>query len=396
MCVVLCFCAPAGASVSLNAGDAVVDLGLSLRYDVGYQFTDLGDQKPGYSEDSKTDFYLDAPTDSRVNLKTSLNEIAAFVEYGFGSGDISLRHAYVSWAFTDTDTFAVGQNWSLLGLRFTQQRQNNDLSMFGFGNLYSGRTPQLRYTKRLDTGSFSLVIEDNDLPNLDEWVDGLSAYVAGAYVVDGLVPRMIASYTYKGTGFWVTPSVVAQFVNLEANAPGTRDVDVDAFVLALDGGLDLDNAGLDGAGFDYEVWLGQNVYLVASCLDMRPDREDHVRFGAPAPNANGTDLKDVMSYGLWGQFSLPVDPVTLYAGMGYQFSDVKNTDVPTDDIYYEDDMKTWSVFVSARYNLTKRFYIQPEIAYFNYGNAAQKFPAGYAGNDLGSDTFAGVHFQYDF
>jgi len=46
--------------------------------------------------------------------------------------------------------------------------------------------------------------------------------------------------------------------------------------------------------------------------------------------------------------------------------------------------------------ITDTFYIQPEITYFNYGKDAlvNSLPGG--GNNLGSDIFAGVHFQADF
>ena len=47
------------------------------------------------------------------------------------------------------------------------------------------------------------------------------------------------------------------------------------------------------------------------------------------------------------------------------------------------------------------FFIQPELAYYDHGNDAnrlQRSPlaSGLKTGDLGSEVFAGVHFQYDF
>ncbi len=41
-------------------------------------------------------------------------------------------------------------------------------------------------------------------------------------------------------------------------------------------------------------------------------------------------------------------------------------------------------------------YIQPELLYQDYGDAADPNEFGAGQNDIGSDIFAGVHFQADF
>ena len=101
---------------------------------------------------------------------------------------------------------------------------------------------------------------------------------------------------------------------------------------------------------------------------------------------------------------MPVNPATVvYLGGGYQHSQVRNTDKPDDNIFYKDSVSSWGLFANFKYSLTKHFYIQPEVSYFNWGDAAQRihtqpFSDGstyYYGNDLGTELYTGVFFQYD-
>jgi len=62
------------------------------------------------------------------------------------------------------------------------------------------------------------------------------------------------------------------------------------------------------------------------------------------------------------------------------------------DEQYEDSVAIWSAFVSVKYPIFEGFYVQPEVSYFDYGDSKVKSST----NDLGTDLFVGVHFQYDF
>ena len=207
-----------GQAAGFKLGDADFNLGGSLRYDVGYQFNDLGDQPlvdpdavPGdllygvtYPEDSNTDFFCDDPGDSRVNLMAKYGQVMGFVEFGFGSSVVK-RHAYLSYDFGGGNSLLVGHTWSILAMHFPNQPLNNDDCLIGFGNLYSGRNPQVRFTHQGPI-SYTLAIEDNDSTT--------TGITTANYIQNQLTPKLLASLTFKNKLLWVTPSVVWQSVKL--------------------------------------------------------------------------------------------------------------------------------------------------------------------------------------
>ena len=75
-------------------------------------------------------------------------------------------------------------------------------------------------------------------------------------------------------------------------------------------------------------------------------------------------------------------------GFGYQSAEVEY-----EGEGYESDVDTWGLFANYTYPITTGFSVTPEILYVNYGDAPEKIDGG---NDLGTDLFVGVHFQYDF
>ena len=133
--------------------------------------------------------------------------------------------------------------------------------------------------------------------------------------------------------------------------------------------------------------------IAADAFDLRPVRKTTI-MGVPVADATGTDIEDVDSWGGIVELILPVKPVTVYLGVGYQQSDVENPPAAL----FESDVATATLFINGKYNLTDNFYIQPEIVWFDYGHDAMKTLPGNAPgeNDLGSELFAGVHFQADF
>jgi hypothetical protein len=88
---------------------------------------------------------------------------------------------------------------------------------------------------------------------------------------------------------------------------------------------------------------------------------------------------------------MPINTGTFRVGAGYQSSEVE----PSAE-GYEDDMSTWAAFINYEYPIYQSFTITPEIMYANYGKNPDKNAYGDGKNDLGTDLFVGVHFQYDF
>lgn len=353
----LAFSAPAA---TFKIGDADFGIAGQVRLNAAYQVTDKGDF-PNGENDSETDFSLKHPGNSRLSVFSRYDKVTGFIEVGFKEGNVlETRHAFLTYDLGNGSSLLVGQTYSALALHFAEQEMNGSQALFGFGNLYSGRVPMIRYIKKGDSYTLNLELENTDAVDIE------------GYTSDELTPALVGSLEYRSGGMTLTPSFLVQQYELKADNAGVSDETVFAYAVALDAVYKFDS----GFQLDAEVWYGENTAIFADAFDW-------VRgsgFGAPVYEADG-NVKDVASYGGWLQAAIPIDPVVVHVGGGYQESDVKDAAVST--------MERYSAFINFRYNLTPQFLIQPEILFLDYGEDKND-------NDLGTDTFFGVHFRYSF
>ncbi|MCE5275413.1 MAG: hypothetical protein ABFD70_12955 [Syntrophaceae bacterium] len=380
------FCVTLQANaVSFKFGEADISVGGSARYDVGYKFSDLGDVPAG-QEDSLTDFFLENPGNSRVNLKVSYDKIMGFAELGLkgdaaGNG-VSTRYLYAKYDMGSGNNLVIGQTDSILSIGKPNQRMMGDDILFGFGNLDLNRKVQIQFNHQAGPMLYQFAIEDNRTAVIN-------GTVTGSHVTEQVTPALLTAITYSDKGIVLSPSAYFQTVKLKANDTTADDVTVNSWALALNGAFKI-----PAMTFSYEGWYGNNLSTLPGPPggDMRPAKKSSNML---APLADGNDIKDVKSMGGWFQFTVPVQPVEINVGAGMQKADVENSGAA-----YESSVQTMAVFANVKYVITNGFYMQPEIAWFDYGQDAQKTlsGAGYAtgDNDLGSDLYAGIHFQYDF
>ena len=405
--MVLGSAASSWATQTFKIGDADVKLNASLRLEASYDFQDRGDVPYGQT-DNTTDFNMRMSPISRAGIWINYGKVTGFVEYGLKadsrtSSDTYLRHAYGIYDMGGGNSLLVGQAWSIVALHFPKQRLFKENALYSVGNLYLHRNQQIRFTHKTDKIILKIALEDNDnYKDADDF--GLTP---AKYLVEESTPALDASLTFKpSSNITLTPSGMIQRYKLKNNGYGLtkegkydvnsfayHDVNVMTWMAALDGTIKSDVITTD-----FEAWYGQNVGLSAIAFDERPSTKS-ISAGLPVANAYGSDLKDVNSYGGWLQFAVPVNPVTVvYLGGGYQHSQVRNS-----GINYKDSVSSWGLFANFKYSLTKHFYIQPEVSYFNWGDAAQRIHTQsfsdestyYYGNDLGTELYTGVFFQYD-
>ncbi|NIO04522.1 MAG: TonB-dependent receptor, partial [Proteobacteria bacterium] len=328
-----------------------------------------------------------------INFKATVGDVTGFVEFALITTDASLRHAYASWDMGGGSSLLFGHTWSIMAFGFTDMRLNGDLANIGFGTLYFGRVPQLRYTYAGEAFTVQVALEANRVPDESDLEDfEFGDLDPGDYLEETTIPGIYASVSFQPLEMLsLTPSGFFQMVEATAIPGGTKDLDFDAFGLALDGRLDFDIARIS-----FEGWWGQNLGGVANAIDVRPGYATGV-FGQPGPKVdaagNITDVEDANSYGGFVQLTFRFEPAILNLGAGYQQADIE---VSPSVATLEDDVATSAYFINVLYNLTDNFYVQPEVAYFDYGDDADKNAFGTGNNDLGSDLFVGVHFQADF
>jgi len=361
----LAFSAPAA---TFKIGDADFGIAGQVRLNAGYQVTDKGDVAPGVS-DSETDFALKHPGNSRLSVWSKYDNVTGFIEMGFKEGNVlETRHAFLTYDMGGGNSLLIGQTYSALANHFAEQEMNGSLSLYGFGNLYSGRVPMIRYIKKGDNYTLNLEIENTDSADLD-----IDPAPGNEFITDEITPALVGSLEYRTGGLSLTPSFLVQQYELKANAAGYDDERVFAYAVALDAVYKFDS----GIQLDGEVWYGENTAIFADAFDMVRGSS----FGAPEYEADGS-VNDIASYGGWLQVSVPIDPGVVHVGGGYQEADVDNRGSAS-------SMERYSAFVSYSYWVTSQFLVQPEVLYLDYGDSANEA-------DYGSDTFYGVHFRYCF
>ncbi len=384
---------PAAAyAAKFKLADIDWELSGSVRLDTGYRFSDLGSTPttPAGQESKQTDWFLENPGNSRLGLKATYENILAYYEVGIPTNPVSIttRHLYAVYGINDSNSFLLGQTTSVLAPLDPEQHLRQDKLLNGFGNLYPSRNPQFRYSYKTGAITVNMALEDTKSACAD-------TVVSGSHITDSYIPVVEASLVYKNDMLMVSPSIYYQSYTLKKNdaVATTKTVSIGSWAAALDGTVKTDILLLA-----MEVWYGQNLSTFS--IDQRSSTKKTTTMGAPVADASGGDLKNVNSFGGWLQLGIPVKPVTIYLGYGYQQSQVRNAD--TSAVTYEDKISTQGAYVNAKWEVKKGFFVQPEVAYFDNGSDAQKtlsakdtvYAAG--DNDLGGDLYAGIHFQYDF
>jgi hypothetical protein len=383
-----------GASNAAKFKLAEIDWELSgsIRLDAGYRFSNLGStpETPAGQESKQTDWFLENPGNSRLGLKATYGGVLAYYEVAVPTNTSSwtTRHLYAKYNFDSSNSVLLGQTTSVLAPLDPEQHLRQDKLLNGFGNLYPSRNPQFRYSYKTGGLTANVAIEDTKTAVSD------TAF-SGSHIIDSYIPVIQASIEYKTDKFMIMPSAYYQSYDLKQNdaLDTTKSINVNSWAFAINGTLKTDVLLLAA-----ELWYGQNLSTFS--IDQRSSSKKTTTMGAPVANAAGSDIKNVNSYGGWIQAGIPVKPVTIYVGYGIQQAQVQKTD--TASIAYEDHITTQGAFINAKWEALKGFYIQPEVAWFYNGDDAQKtltakdttYAAGK--NNLGSDLYAGVHFQYDF
>jgi len=374
-------------AASFKAGDVDITLGGSARLDVGWQMSDFGemydiDDETGEIEyldveDSQTTFFLTNPGNSRLKVGASYGDIFVYIESGISSSGWSQRHTYGQWNMGEGNSLLVGHTWSIFSLHFANQRLASDDACIGAGCLYTSRHPQIRFTHKGDNFAFNIAIEDT---KVDTSIDGL--WSSSAYLAEDIIPAIMASATFTMDMLSITPSVLYQQYNLKGISDEIDDVDISGWGVSLDA-----TAKTDMASIDVSVWYAMNAAIWASLFDQRGGL---ITAGAPI-SIDGDDVEDVASFGGFLEFGVPMGDNTLYLGAGYQQSDTEDYQdlIDEEDLDLEDSVSNYALYINYKYSITKGFYIQPEVAYFNWGDDI-------LGEELGSDMYIGVHFQYDF
>jgi hypothetical protein len=301
---------------------------------------DVDPDVPGV--DSDTDLQWAQQGNSRIGATVKFND-----EIGGGfemSDSFGKRKLYGTYAFGNGAQLLLGQTYPPSAIFGSNSVYDGDGDLLGIGEFYEGRVPMIQFSMAgfkvalispSVTGYDETEARENAFTS-DDGVDTIDVVVedAVAYDTDTTLPKIEVAYTFKADMFSVTGFAGYQTYTLD----GAQDYDIDSMVYGLGAGLNF------GPLFvNLGVHAGTNLGNYGA---YQPYLDDGAALGA-------TDTLDNDGLGYLAVVGFNAsDMLTIEAGYGHEESELDNSNNKQEaDQYY----------VNATINITKGFFIVPEI-----------------------------------
>jgi len=300
---------------------------------------------------------------SRVGAKVKINErmsahLELYVRGSSGSNNVGTRLFYGTYDFGPAKIH-IGQMWTPLNVTTFDQVSKDDNDLYGWGGFFTSR----REAIMLEASGFRFAIV-RPVPKDSVGVDD-------KYFFDNFdfnLPRLEADYTLK-----LDPVKARMFAGFQTVQNDViSDYDINSYVVGLD------VSGRRGiVGFALTGYYGRNT-LFMNAKGSYSYNSSKKNMDKLLPTTADEDFED---YGFAGAIKLfPVDNIKVEVGAGYAATD--------NDLFKEVDDQ-FSVYANVKYTIAKGFFIQPEVAYYDYLDDPD-------GNDEGSELYFGAKWQMDF
>lgn len=382
---VIAFAVPAMAAGSIH---------VRALLDVGYNMTS---EDRTVSGDTVTAIFMNVPAHSYLRglWMSDDKKTGAHAEIGIGSNVIvanglALRYLY-GWYKIGACKLVAGHTDSTFGSLAYSPFQHvgfgeGKLLLLGWGNAYSGRHPQVRF--EWSGGAFGFSIAAGSpltvwgLPRVDTGIASITGFnAATATIVTGgnitaevaadqyaVFPMIDVVVSFKAGGFMTTPGIRwAQLKNKYAAGVAAYEDTVNSFALHLPVKFAMGAFSVAG-----QIFYGQNFNNIVAL------HRDSVALW------NGLDVENTITYGGSIGATFKTGALTIGAGFGY----VRNMNDLWDGMT-NDYTSRFAGFISARYQVSKNFYVHPEVSYWNYGDNLD-------GTSAGNEWLLGVQFGFIF
>ncbi|MBW1642567.1 MAG: porin [Deltaproteobacteria bacterium] len=272
----------------------------------------------------------------RFEMSDSFGKRLLYGTYNFGGGELLL-----------------GQSYTPVTYFYSNSVMNGDGDLLNIGQFYEGRQPmiQLKFPFGLKFAA----------------VTPTGTTVAG-YDTDVVLPKLELSYGFKTDLFFIDVFGGYQTIDLESPA---GDESIDAIVYGIGGG-----ANIGPVYFKLGAHQGQNLGNFASVWDQVGGRN----MGAGSDGLTVTD-NDAMGYLAVVGFKAG-DAATIELGYGYEEFDSNLAGEQADE--------TSQYYVNATINITKGFFLVPEIG------LVDRSESEVAGVEEGDITYFGLKWQINF
>ncbi len=333
----------------------------SFRVDPTFTSTKVG------TLDAVTDFAIVDPGNSRFRLKGVMNdgsylyfEVKALYGTWHSTGAINtaswgLRHAY-ALINTPYGKVKFGHTWSVLDFLFANQRLRGDRSGLGYGDLYGGRVWEVVFCK----GPAKVAIVEPKAVSL----------IGGNTRVE--LPKIEASFSYG-------PANVSVSYNSYKEEWTHDTITISSFAVAAFANLPLGPATVTVNGY-----FGQNLFVYPLEGVYHKPYVDTTATSASVENTTGM--------GGFAQVKAQAGKGLLTVGFGADMAKEPKENawnLPGLDNTDKETALKMVAYGNYKLNLTKSFYIQPEVSVF-----IDK--VGDEDENKTTQTFVGVHLQYEW
>lgn len=301
---------------------------------------DVDPDVPGV--DSDRDTLWTQQGNSRIGATVKFNdEIGGAFEM---SDSFGKRKLYGTYNF-GAGELLIGQDYTPSSSYFySNSVYDSDGDLLGIGQFYVGRVPMIQ----LKWGNLKLAFVKPNTSMTPFTTESLITYNSVTDVVstakgdgDTTIPKIEASYRFKGEMFFVDVFGGYQTYELENFNATARDFDVDSYVVGIGAGLNVGPVYFN-AGFHMGENLGNyGAYNPAGAF-----------FVDEAVVVDGLNLEDQEGMGYLAVLGFKAsDMLTFEAGYGREESEIGSD--------YEADITQY--YLNATINITKGFFIVPEI-----------------------------------
>lgn len=337
---------------------------------------------------------IELPDMSRLRGKwTNEDDVTMYIEYGFGGSSAAsgtkLRHAWGKWDFSTTGQLMAGHTSSPFSPLFPSQTIGNNASEShnvgkGYGEVSSGRAPQVRYTYKFlnQRGALAIALLDpNRTDNIDNDVGGEKS---------STLPRIDIGMAYRAFNWQFFPSVFYQKSEYDGQLIAADTVTSWGASLGV-------KAGVGSWIFSGEINSGQNM------------RNANLSLGSSAASLAGgaylyedvsglTQLADTDNTSSWidigYKFLLGEAKGTVHFVAGQMESQRSDSGQALLDLDYTSKMVGISIPIDLP-RIAKGFRVRPEIFFYDNDNDNGLDIDNVIQKD-GKEIIAGVQIQYTF
>ena len=311
-------------------------------------YTDDDPDTAGVDSDKETQW--EQQGNSRIGATVKFNdEIGGAFEM---SDSFGKRKLYGTYNF-GAGQLLIGQTYTPVDFFYSSSVMNGDGGLLNIGQFYEGRQPmiQLKFPFGLKFAA----------------VTPTGTTVAG-YDTDILIPKLELSYSFKTDVFFIDVFGGYQTIDLESPA---GDESIDATVYGMGAG-----ANIGPVYFKFGVHAGTNVGNFAGLWDQVGGRN-------MSATIVGGDVEDNDNLGYCAVVGFKAgDVATIELGYGYEEYDSNLAGEQADE--------TTQMYVNATINITKGFFLVPEIGLYDRSESEV------AGVEEGDIFYIGLKWQINF